>query len=189
MKKCRCQKQTRSSTDTTFHLIWCNLRSRHYCIVLQIMHVTELLLNTWMSQAGMDAALLHCNLCCCWPSLQEGCTPVVKWRVSPTSYSAQSLTQIQYFELRVTETLVPQAQTASLATKRKTPNLQARSHRLFIPEHPSHKHLINSAFFSIMTHFLHHCSFLTYCKAPPDVLFLRHWSAGLWTSCNGQKPG
>lgn len=146
MKKCRCQ--TRSSIDTTFHLIWCNLRRRHYCIVLQIMHVTELLLLT--DECHKLEWMRHCCTVTCavadHPS-KKGCTPVVKWRDSPISDSAQSLSQIQYFELRVTETLVQQAQTASLATKRKTHNLQARSHRLFIPEHPSHKRLINSAFF------------------------------------------
>lgn len=42
---------------------------------------------------------------------------------------------------------LPQAQTARLATKGQTPNLQARSHRLFTPERPSHKCLIKSASF------------------------------------------
>lgn len=87
-----------SQTDwklNTFHLIWCYLGMRRYCIFL----------------------------------------------LRPLA-----LTWVWYFELRVTETLAPQAQTATLATK--TPHLQARSHRLFTPERPSHKHLIKSAFFN-----------------------------------------
>ena len=171
-KKCKCQKQTGSSIDTNFHLIWGNLRMRHSCIVLQITQVTELLFLThkchkleWMRRC--------CTWTCCavagHPS-KKGCTPVLKWRDPPTSRSAQSLTWIRYSELRVTETLAPQAQTARLATKRKTPNLQARSHRLFTPERPSHKRLIKSAFFQSwhIFHITAHCRLVT----KPLLVFL-----------------
>ena len=162
---------------------------RHYRIFLPITHITELLL--WTHKCHKLEWMRHCcTVTCCAVAdhpCKKGCTFVVKWRDSPTSHSAQSLTWIRYFELRVTETLVLQAQTARLAIK--TPNLQARSHWLFTPEHPSCKHFIKLAFFSIKAYLLHHFSFLTCCKASPDVPFLRHWNAGLRSYCNGQKPG
>lgn len=180
----RCQKQTGSSLDHTFHLIWCSLRIKHhYCLQMMLckMVLRAPSLNIKVLQAG---EMQHCctvTYAADHPSEQD-CTLVVKQRDSPTSQSAESLTWTQCFGLRVTETpaLLHYKHKQQDEPQRETAHLQARSHRLFTPEHPSHKCLIKSAFFfQIIMYFPHHWHFSTCCKASLDTPCLRHWNSGM----------
>lgn len=127
---------------TGFGAVW----DRHYCIDIQLMHVTELLLFThkchklgWMWPC---CSVTHCAVVTTPPG-----KAVHLWREVFYSIMCKSLTWIWDFEPRVTKAPVHKHKTVRLATNRKTPNLQTSNHRLFTPECLSHKHLIKSAFF------------------------------------------
>lgn len=92
---------------------------RHYCVDIQLIHVTELLLFIhrchkleWMWHC---CSVTHCAVAD-HPS-RKGCIHVLKG----FSYSKmhESLTSIWYFELRATETPLPQAQNSEIGQEPK----------------------------------------------------------------------
>lgn len=105
--------------QSTFNGIWCCLRQTLLYCPPNLTCNRAPPPHTQMPQAGMDVALLLCNsLCCCWPPLQERLHTCASVKGFSYSIMCKSLTWIRYFELRVTETPAPQAQTARLATNR-----------------------------------------------------------------------